>query len=125
MRKQSTHTKYYTKASQLIGSEILSDDGQSLGTVKDILVDLVENTSKEIQVVVAFGGFMGLGDRYFAVPFRLLANARGGDTVQVRIERLLTASVMGEARSLPYRNGITVEPFVEYQKLLQEQIDRH
>lgn len=122
MRKQST-SRYYTKASQLIGSEIISDKGRSLGTVKDILVDLEEKTAKETQMVVAFGGFMGLGDRYFAVPFRLLDTADGGDTVHVQVQRLLRASVQSEARSLPYRNGVTVEPFLEYQKLLQDQID--
>ena len=58
------------KASNLIGKRVQSTEGKKLGDVKDLVIDPVEG---DIQyVVLDFGGFLGLGDKYFAVPWEAL-----------------------------------------------------
>jgi len=58
------------KASNLIGKRVQSTEGKKLGDVKDLVINPVEG---DIQyVVLDFGGFLGLGDKYFAVPWDAL-----------------------------------------------------
>jgi hypothetical protein len=50
----------------LIGMKILDADDRPLGTVKDLAIDL-EN-GRLVEVIIASGGFLGLGQRTVAVP---------------------------------------------------------
>src|SRR5512132_2622078 len=58
------------KASNLIGKRVQSTEGKKLGEVKDLVINPDDG---DIQyVVLDFGGFLGLGDKYFAVPWDAL-----------------------------------------------------
>ena len=58
------------KASDLIGKRVQSTDGKKLGEVKDLVINPGDG---DIQyVVLDFGGFLGVGDKYFAVPWEAL-----------------------------------------------------
>lgn len=49
---------------------IFSRDGQKLGKVSELMIDL---TSGRVEfAVVSFGGFLGLGQKYHPLPFGLL-----------------------------------------------------
>jgi len=55
------------RASQLTGYNIQNSQGESVGEVYDIVLDA--NSGKVRYVAVTYGGFLGLGDKLFAVPF--------------------------------------------------------
>lgn len=58
------------KASDLIGSKVEGVDGKNLGSIKDLVIDPQDG---DIQyAVLDFGGFAGIGDKYFAVPWQAL-----------------------------------------------------
>ncbi len=58
------------RASKLIGMKIQNSRKESVGQIKDIVVD---PASTRIQyVAVTYGGFLGLGDKLFAVPMRAI-----------------------------------------------------
>ena len=58
------------KASDLIGMKVQGTDGKNLGDIKDLVIDRDDG---EIQyAVLDFGGFAGIGDKYFAVPWEAL-----------------------------------------------------
>jgi sporulation protein YlmC with PRC-barrel domain len=58
------------KASEVIGSKVKNPQGEDLGKVEELVV---EPASGSIEyAVVSFGGFLGMGDKLFAVPFSLL-----------------------------------------------------
>ncbi len=44
---------------------------EKLGDIKDIMIDL--NTGKIEYFIIEYGGFLGVGEKYFAVPFNLLS----------------------------------------------------
>ena len=69
-----------SKASELIGCAITNSKNESLGEIQDIVLD---GTSQRIAyAVVGFGGFLGMGEKYFALPWRLFEFAqRGSDTL--------------------------------------------
>jgi sporulation protein YlmC with PRC-barrel domain len=58
-------------SSTLQGDTIVTPDGDKLGTLKEIMLDL--NTGSVAYAVLAKGGVMGVGERLFAVPWRLLS----------------------------------------------------
>jgi len=54
-------------ASTINGTNVENEEGQNLGHIKDLMID---TTTGEIKyAVLSFGGFLGIGDKYFAVPF--------------------------------------------------------
>jgi sporulation protein YlmC with PRC-barrel domain len=57
-------------SSTLQGDPIVTPEGDKLGTLKEIMLDL--NTGAVAYAVLAKGGVMGVGERLFAVPWRLL-----------------------------------------------------
>ena len=60
----------FLTASSIIGDKVINPQGEHLGTIKDIMIDL--NGGKIEYVVIEFGGFLGLGEKYFALPYSLL-----------------------------------------------------
>jgi len=56
---------YSILGSKLIGKNIKNSQGDNLGEVKDIVLD---SKGKVRYVAVAFGGFLGIGDKMHAVP---------------------------------------------------------
>lgn len=62
------------RVSELIGTNIQNPAGESLGEIEDIVID---KEGKVRYAAVTYGGFLGLGDKLFAVPF---------EAFQVRID---------------------------------------
>jgi sporulation protein YlmC with PRC-barrel domain len=64
------------KASDVIGMKVEGTDGKSLGTIKDLVLEPAEG---DIQyAVLDFGGFLGIKDKYFVVPWEAITfNANG------------------------------------------------
>jgi sporulation protein YlmC with PRC-barrel domain len=60
----------FLTASSIIGDEILNKEGDKLGEINDIMFDL--SSGKTEYMVIEMGGFLGLGEKYFAIPFKLL-----------------------------------------------------
>ena len=61
----------FLSASTLSGDAIKNPQGESLGDLKDIMIDT--GTGKVAYAVLSFGGVLGLGDKLFAVPWDALA----------------------------------------------------
>lgn len=53
-------------ASTMINDRIYNKAGEDLGKIKDIMINL--ETEKVEYIVIEFGGFLGLGEKYFAFP---------------------------------------------------------
>lgn len=58
------------KASHLIGMKVKGTDDKQLGTIKDLVID--PDGGFIVYAVLDFGGFAGIGDKYFAVPWDAL-----------------------------------------------------
>jgi len=60
----------YLTASSIIGDKVYNNHDEKLGEVKDIMIDIKE--AKVQYMVIEYGGFLGIGEKYFAIPFQLL-----------------------------------------------------
>lgn len=54
-------------ATSIIGDDIESPQGESLGTIDNLMINLA--TGNIEYVVVEFGDFLGVGGKLFAIPF--------------------------------------------------------
>jgi hypothetical protein len=59
------------KASNIIGSKVVNTERESLGNIKEMVID--PSTGKVAYAVVSFGGFLGMGTKLFAIPFSAFA----------------------------------------------------
>jgi sporulation protein YlmC with PRC-barrel domain len=57
-------------ADQVEGTKVYNRSGESLGTVEDLIIDKVGG--KVAYAVVGFGGFLGIGDRHYPLPWEKL-----------------------------------------------------
>jgi sporulation protein YlmC with PRC-barrel domain len=60
----------YLTVSSMIGDKVHNEADEHMGEIKDIMIDLT--TGKIDYFIIEFGGFLGIGIKYFAIPFRLL-----------------------------------------------------
>jgi len=54
-------------SSTLIGDDVYNREGEELGDIKEIMLDM--RIGRIGYVVLAFGGFLGMGEKFFAVPW--------------------------------------------------------
>jgi hypothetical protein len=66
------------RASKLIGENVLDAHGKNIGKVEDLMLDSKGNVSF---AVMSFGGFLGIGDKLFAVPWNHMRFEHKGNDV--------------------------------------------
>jgi sporulation protein YlmC with PRC-barrel domain len=66
-------------ASSLKGDNVVNHQGEALGKIEEIMIDL--DRGRIAYAVLSFGGFLGMGDKLFAIPWQ----AFSVDTVQKRL----------------------------------------
>jgi sporulation protein YlmC with PRC-barrel domain len=57
-------------ASTLEGDEVVNNVGEDLGHIEEIMVDVT--TGRVAYAVLSFGGFLGMGNKLFAIPWSSL-----------------------------------------------------
>ncbi len=57
-------------ASSMLGNKVVSPEGEELGILKELMIDLDEGQIN--YAVLSFGGFLGLGNKLFAIPWEAL-----------------------------------------------------
>lgn len=72
------------RASKLIGSEVRNARDESLGEIKDLIVDV--NNDRVYYAVLSFGGFLGFGDELLAYPVRMFTQAADGDKLLLELD---------------------------------------
>jgi sporulation protein YlmC with PRC-barrel domain len=91
--KMTTHTGHTEaiQASRVIGTDVYNTEGESIGSIEDVMLD---KTSNGIMfAVIGFGGFLGIGEKYHAVPWSVLdySTDKGGYVVPFSREQLEAA----------------------------------
>jgi sporulation protein YlmC with PRC-barrel domain len=72
-------SKPVLSAGTLKGDTVVNKRGEDLGKIEDIMLDL--DAGRVAYAVLSFGGFLGMGDKLFAIPWSALEV----DTVQKRV----------------------------------------
>jgi len=73
MDKPTLDGKRYRRvmgASTLTGDSVVNAAGEDLGSINEIMIDVP--TGRIAYAVLSFGGFLGMGDKLFAIPWNRL-----------------------------------------------------
>lgn len=65
------------RASQLIGMNIYNNQEESVGEINDLVIN--SQTGRVEYAAVTYGGFLGLGDKMYAVPFQAFSTKADAD----------------------------------------------
>ncbi|MCC5867764.1 MAG: PRC-barrel domain-containing protein [Gammaproteobacteria bacterium] len=78
-------------AATITGDDVCNMQDESLGTIQDIMLDI--QTGKIRYAVLSSGGFLGMGDRLFAVPWNAFKQDKQNKRfmLDVDVERLKKA----------------------------------
>lgn len=78
-------------ASTITGDEVCNMQNEKLGKIQDVMLDITEGKIR--YAVLASGGFLGMGDHLFAVPWKALKQDKENKRfmLDVDVERLKNA----------------------------------
>lgn len=57
-------------ATSLMKDRVVNPEGEDLGKVEEIMIDIT--SGRVAYVVLSFGGFLGLGEKMFAIPWQAI-----------------------------------------------------
>jgi sporulation protein YlmC with PRC-barrel domain len=88
-------------ASKIIGEAVVNRQNESLGKIHELVIDAKEG--RLAYAVLSFGGFMGMGNKLFALPWRALefANTENKLILNVDKEKLKAAPGFDEDAKWP------------------------
>lgn len=80
-------------AARVKGTAVYNSAGESIGQVEDVILDKMSD--RIMFAILSFGGFLGIGEKYHAVPWSMLAYSkdRGGYVVPLTKDALKAAPV--------------------------------
>jgi len=73
------------RGNTFIGADVQNPQGQNLGDIKDIVIDRV--SGRMAYAVVSFGGFLGMGEKLFAVPWGAFSQKADKDTFVLDVDK--------------------------------------
>lgn len=75
-----TQTADEFRTSKLVGSKVYNEANENIGSIEDIIL---KSDGAMDEVVLSVGGFLGIGDKYVAVPFSSLKIERDGSNIRI------------------------------------------
>ena len=69
-RRENPPARGIRSAAALTGDRVCNPAGEDLGTIEELMVDIPRG--RIAYAVLSFGGFLGLGDKLFALPWSAL-----------------------------------------------------
>jgi len=80
-------------ATTIIGNKVVNTEGEQLGSIKELMIDL--DDGQVAYAVLSFGGFLGLGDKLFAIPLEALTFDTQDRTIILDVDKEVLANAPG------------------------------
>src|SRR6202451_1685462 len=68
--RMATYPNVLPAKKTVIGSKVFNQQNEDLGKIEDLVIDA--EAGRIAYAVLSFGGFLGMGDKFFAVPWSAL-----------------------------------------------------
>jgi len=72
-------------SSTLTGQNIYNLKDENIGEIKDLMINL--NNAEIAYAVMSFGGFMGIGNKLFAMPLKAFQFSDNDETIRLDINK--------------------------------------
>jgi hypothetical protein len=84
MSARADQSRQGSKASELIGMDVRGPSGDdNIGSINDLVIG---HEGRVTYVAASFGGFLGMGDKLFAVPFEAIDFVKTDDEAYARMD---------------------------------------
>lgn len=80
-------------AGTLKGTDVVNKSGESLGELEELMLDL--NTGQVAYAVLSFGGFLGFGDKLFAIPWKAFSVDQNEEQIVLNVDKELLKDAPG------------------------------
>lgn len=99
------------KASSIVGMKVKNQQDETLGTIEDLVVDL--ETGRISYAVLGVGGFLGIGEKFIAVPPSALSVGSDEKTLVLNADKAKIQAATGFVKTNwpDYRNPQWAEGF--------------
>lgn len=112
MPTPSGHTRAIC-ASKVNGTSVYDLQGSKIGHVEDVVLDKM--TNEIMFTIVSFGGFLGLGEKYHALPWSNLSYDEDKNGYVVGVSRdVLKAAPVYEKKDLIRDDGAVQKASTQY-----------
>ena len=78
-------------ASTLIGEKVMNPHKEDLGRIEELMID--PYSGRIAYAVLSFGGFLGVGDKLFAIPWSALSLDAAGKRFILNISKDLLVTI--------------------------------
>jgi uncharacterized protein YjbJ (UPF0337 family)/sporulation protein YlmC with PRC-barrel domain len=89
----ATHLQKVLPVSTLIGSRVINPAGDDLGQIEDMAIDMA--SGRIAYAVLSFGGFLGFGSKYFALPWEALRLSSAEEAFILHVDRAVLEKAPG------------------------------
>lgn len=72
-------------AGTLKGTDVVNRAGENLGELEELMLDL--SNGRVAYAVLSFGGFLGLGDKLFAIPWKAFSIDQNHERVVLNVDK--------------------------------------
>ena len=97
-QKQPTKTfGLVLSASTLKGDKVVNHQGEDLGKIEELMIDL--DRGRIAYAVLSFGGFLGMGDKLFAIPWQAFGVDTDGKRLVLKADKELLKKAPGFDKS--------------------------
>jgi sporulation protein YlmC with PRC-barrel domain len=77
----------------VIGSNVVNKQNEDLGKIEDLVLDA--GAGRIAYAVLSFGGFLGMGDKYFAIPWNAFHFNLSENRAVLNVEKRLLENAPG------------------------------
>lgn len=92
-------------ASQVNGTNVYNLAGEKLGSIYDVILE--KQSGKAEYAIMSFGGFLGIGDTYHPLPWKVLKYDRAQEGYVVNVDRQL---LEGAPNYAAHETGLWEDP---------------
>jgi hypothetical protein len=85
-------TNFVRANKDIIGTKVVNPQNEDLGKIEDLIVD---SSGRISYAVLSFGGFLGLGDKDFAIPFNAFGFDAANNRAVLNIDKSLLKNAPG------------------------------
>jgi hypothetical protein len=72
-------------AKKVQGTPVTNPQGENLGEIEDVVIDKLDGNVR--YAVLSFGGFLGMGDKLFALPWEVLEYNEGQGAYVINVDK--------------------------------------
>lgn len=69
----------------ILGAKVVNEEGEDLGTIEDLVIDTKDN--RVAYAILSLGGFWGMGDKQFAIPWEAIAFDISAKTAVLNVDK--------------------------------------